>query len=331
MAEAVVPASGAESAAAAPLPMEEYECKICYNYFDLDRRAPKILECLHTFCEECLHTLHLREDRPWRIGCPVCRHRTPVPDYRIRNLPNNTKVTEALPLCVDSDPLPQDSLPPHPPPLHPALVSLRREEAAAAAAATTGASPGPAAPSSAVSTATTLSQDSVRYDSCQSCKRAALTTGCVCVVFSFLSMLVLLFMGLVFVHSHGSPPSPAGPICLSVASILAMFSVVVTWLICWLKYRPEHETGRSSAGSSRRSAELLVERARPFSANQSERRSDGAAGAAAHKCSCIGQRCTRRRCDNNNNKDNDNNNKSITFLSFTTPLHLRPAVSAPLA
>ncbi|KAI5098615.1 E3 ubiquitin-protein ligase RNF152-like [Silurus meridionalis] len=103
---------------------EEYECKICYNYFDLDRRAPKILECLHTFCEECLHALHLREERPWRVTCPVCRHRTPVPDYRIRNLPNNTKVTEDFPLRVDADadPVPQDALPPHPPPLHPALA-----------------------------------------------------------------------------------------------------------------------------------------------------------------------------------------------------------------
>ncbi|KAG7254351.1 hypothetical protein CRUP_013508 [Coryphaenoides rupestris] len=244
-----------------PVPYEEYECKICYNYFDLDRRAPKLLECLHTFCEECLNTLHVREERPWRISCPVCRHRTPVPDYRIQNLPNNTKVTEDFPLYMDSDPLPQDALPLHPPPLHPALVALRRggEEASAAASASVGAGSGSqATPSSTttVSTATTLSQDSVRYnDSCQSCKRVALTTGCVCVVFSFLSMLVLLFMGLIFVHSHSSPPSPAGPICLSVASILAMFSVVVTWLICWLKYRPDHDTGRASAtNNSRRNA-----------------------------------------------------------------------------
>uniref|UniRef100_A0A8D3BGE6 RING-type domain-containing protein n=1 Tax=Scophthalmus maximus TaxID=52904 RepID=A0A8D3BGE6_SCOMX len=202
--------------------------------------------------KECLNTLHLREERPWRVSCPVCRHRTPVPDYRVQNLPNNTKVTEDFPLYIDSDPLPQDALPPHPPPLHPALVALRREEASGASGAS-GASQ--ATPSTTVSTATTLSQDSVRYDSCQSCKRVALTTGCVCVIFSFLSMLVLLFMGLIFVHSHSIPPSPAGPICLSVASILAMFSVVVTWLICWLKYRPDHETGRSSATShSRRNA-----------------------------------------------------------------------------
>ncbi|XP_038672122.1 E3 ubiquitin-protein ligase RNF183 [Scyliorhinus canicula] len=223
----------------ATTPYEEYECKICYNYFDLDRRAPKMLECLHTFCEECLTTLHVREERPWRIACPICRHRTAVPDYRIHNLPNNTKVTEAFPLYVGADPLPQDVLPPtpqpqrpqaprhhqqpQPPSSRPGAAALPAQLAAPSAAAGSRQSPGPSAP----------------YESCQNCKRAALTAGCVCVVFSFLSMVVLLFTGLIFVNHYNSSPSPVGPICLSVASILALFSVVVTWVICWLKYRPE--------------------------------------------------------------------------------------------
>lgn len=221
---------------------EDLECKICYNYFDRDRRAPKILECLHTFCEECLHELHLREDRPWRVTCPVCRHRTPVPDYRIRHLPDNTKVAEEFPLraYADADPVPQDALPPHPPPLHPALAALSGTHAT---------------PSSTASTVTvTLSRDSVasRRERC-CCRRLALTAGCACVAFSLVSMLALLFAGLVFVHGKsGNRPPPAGPACLSAASVLAMVAVVVTWLLCWLKYRPEHEiTDRSS---SRRNA-----------------------------------------------------------------------------
>ncbi|KAG7278521.1 LOW QUALITY PROTEIN: hypothetical protein CRUP_004130 [Coryphaenoides rupestris] len=244
-----------------PVPYEEYECKICYNYFDLDRRAPKLLECLHTFCEECLNTLHVREERPWRISCPVCRHRTPVPDYRIQNLPNNTKVTEDFPLYMDSDPLPQDALPLHPPPLHPALVALRRggEEASAAASASVGAGSGSqATPSSTttVSTATTLSQDSVRYnDSCQSCKRVALTTGCV-----WRRLLLPVHAGAALHGPHlraqpQQPPVPGGahlPV-----GILAMFSVVVTWLICWLKYRPDHDTGRASATNNSREKRLI--------------------------------------------------------------------------
>ncbi|XP_062872964.1 RING finger protein 222 [Trichomycterus rosablanca] len=259
MADRAAVVGSGHGGSAAVLQYEEYECKICYNYYDLDRRAPKILECLHTFCEECLHALHLREERPWRVTCPVCRHRTPVPDYRIRNLPNNTKVTEDIPLRVDSDPVPQDALPPHPPPLHPALIALRRDDTSGASAPT-GTSRH-MTPSTTASTATTLSQDSVvsRRESCHEgcCRRLALTAGCACVAFSFVAMLALLFAGLVFVHGNSGVPSAAGPVCLSIASVLAMVAVVVTWLLCWLKYRPEHETGRISAtsnGSSRRNA-----------------------------------------------------------------------------
>ncbi|KAI4882220.1 hypothetical protein NFI96_006221 [Prochilodus magdalenae] len=259
------------------LTFEDSECKICYNYFDLDRRAPKLLECLHTFCAECLHALHLREERPWRVTCPVCRHRTRVPDCRIRALPCNTKAAARFPMCARADPLPQDALPPHPPPLHPALAALRRDEPSATASAGTSTSAGTSlgAGASTPSSATTLSRDSVSVSvsvSRPGCRRLALAAGCACVVFSFLAMLVLLFVGLVFVHGHGgggaggggggststTTSSSAGPVCLSVASVLAMVAVVVTWLLCWLKYRPERETGagRASATStgSRRSA-----------------------------------------------------------------------------
>ncbi|XP_037706269.1 RING finger protein 223-like [Choloepus didactylus] len=272
--------------------LEDYECKICYNYFDADRRAPKLLACLHTFCQECLSQLQLRaaaaaaaaSERPQRpppwhgppgtIACPVCRHRTPLPESRVHGLPNNTKLAEAFPLAlrVAHDPLPQDSLPPlgarrtapapvQPPTLAPALAPVAAPVPVPAQQpppAEEAASAGLRAPGG--------------YESCQNCKRAALTAGCVCVVFSFLSMVVLLFTGLIFVNHYGggggppggaappgaapaagSPtPSPVGPICLSVASILALFSVVVTWVICWLKYRPEGAAGGSAGGSGQR-------------------------------------------------------------------------------
>ncbi|XP_075793655.1 RING finger protein 228 [Pelodiscus sinensis] len=261
---------GPEEEAAAPS-YEDYECKICYNYFDLERRAPKLLECLHTFCQECLSQLHLRAAQrpppqpappgppgaaPWRAGasgticCPVCRHRTALPDQRVHSLPVNTKLAEAFPLQLRArDPLPQDRLPPAP---RPAAGSAPRPAPHEAGPQR----PGPRSSGGG-------------YESCQSCKRAALSAGCVCVVFSFLSMVVLLFTGLIFVNQYGgepgpggpASPSPVGPICLSVASILALFSVVVTWLICWLKYRPEAGAapgsgtprGRAAAAGGRRS------------------------------------------------------------------------------
>ncbi|XP_038002394.1 transcription initiation factor TFIID subunit 4-like [Motacilla alba alba] len=104
-------AVAAPPAAAAPS-SEDYECKICYNYFDLERRAPKLLECLHTFCQECLSQLHLRaaqhppaagaEPGPGRspggsLACPLCRHRTALPDHRVHGLPVNTKLAAACP------------------------------------------------------------------------------------------------------------------------------------------------------------------------------------------------------------------------------------------
>ncbi|XP_060049643.1 RING finger protein 225 [Erinaceus europaeus] len=216
--------------------LEDYECKICYNYFDADRRAPRLLACLHTFCQECLNQLQLRDASatnaatpPGAIACPVCRHRTALPASRVHGLPCNTKLADGCPPPTDR--LPQ---PPPAPPAAPAPPAPRARLRA----------PGAPAP-------------------CQDCKRAALTAGCVCVVFSFLSMVVLLFTGLIFINHYGgaggpggaapaaagSPvpsPSPVGPICLSVASVLALFSVVVTWVICWLKYRPE---GAGAAGA----------------------------------------------------------------------------------
>ncbi|XP_056248549.1 E3 ubiquitin-protein ligase RNF186-like [Seriola aureovittata] len=194
-------------------PSEEYECKICYNYFDLDQHTPKLLACSHTFCQECLDALHSRDGRRWRVSCPVCRHRTPVPEYRIHNLPDNTAVTEALPLTK-----------------HECMNSVNTEDHT-----------GPPVSLAA-------SQES--NDSCQTCKQVAFTTGCVCAIFSFLSMVVLLFLGLIFVHNFNNPTSPVGPVCLFVASVLALFSLILTWLICMLKYRPETEASNFSSLNS---------------------------------------------------------------------------------
>ncbi|XP_070830790.1 RING finger protein 228-like [Chaetodon trifascialis] len=186
---------------------EEHECKICYNYFDLDRHTPKLLGCSHTFCQACLDALHSREGRGWRIGCPVCRHRTPVPEYRVHNLPDNTALTDVLPLKR-----------------HPS--------------STTDVQTGPAV--------SPLASEETN-DSCQTCKHVAFATGCVCAIFSFLSMVVLLFLGLIFVHNFNNTTPPVGPICLFVASVLALLSLILTWLMCMLSYRPETEASSISS------------------------------------------------------------------------------------
>lgn len=194
-----VPPAGTDS-----LLCDEYECKICYNDFDLGRHIPKLLSCSHTFCQECLEALHSLEGRRWRIGCPLCRHRTPVPEYRVPALPDNTALIETLP---PSKLKPDDGTDP------------------------------------VVSAAT--SRES--RNSCQTCKQVAFTATCVCAMLSFLSMVVLLMVGLIFVHNFNKSTSPVGPLCLFVASVLALLSLIFTWLMCMLKYRPETDAGQFSS------------------------------------------------------------------------------------
>ncbi|XP_053386239.1 uncharacterized protein LOC128550699 [Mercenaria mercenaria] len=56
------------------------QCPICFEKF----RDPKGLECLHTFCESCIHEyiIKLEEERNILDGieCPLCRHITIVKD-----------------------------------------------------------------------------------------------------------------------------------------------------------------------------------------------------------------------------------------------------------
>ncbi|CAJ1072153.1 E3 ubiquitin-protein ligase RNF186-like [Xyrichtys novacula] len=66
-------------------PGEENECKICYNSFDLDLHTPKVLDCSHAFCQECLDTLCAQGGRGWSIDCPLCRVRTHVPVNNLRD------------------------------------------------------------------------------------------------------------------------------------------------------------------------------------------------------------------------------------------------------
>lgn len=191
--------SSAELGATDPLPGEDLECKICYNQYDLERRAPKVLDCSHTFCQECLEAVHSRRGAGWRLSCPVCRHRTPVPEHRVQNLPDDAAVAATLPLQMQQRPHARDA----------------HTGAAPAEPAAGGGGGGGSA-----------------------CHQFTLATGCVCATFSFLSMAALLFAGLVLVHNFSG--KPAGALCLSAASALALLTLILTWLMCVLQHR--HET-----------------------------------------------------------------------------------------
>ncbi|XP_028329319.1 E3 ubiquitin-protein ligase RNF186-like [Gouania willdenowi] len=185
---------------------DEYECKICFNLFDLDRHSPKALSCSHTFCRECLDTLYRREGRGWRIGCPLCRHRTAVPDHRVDNLSDNAALTGTL--------------------------HFKNPVYSSSSSDTRGAE------RQYVSSTVSLDTD----DGFDTCTHVAFAISCVCVIFSVLAMVVLLFLGLIFVHNFHHIESSFGPVCLFAASVLALFSLILTWLICMLKSRPETDT-----------------------------------------------------------------------------------------
>ena len=62
---------------------EQLNCSIClYTYTN-----PKLLQCFHVYCKECLVCLVARDQRgKLSLTCPNCRQATPVPDTGVSGL-----------------------------------------------------------------------------------------------------------------------------------------------------------------------------------------------------------------------------------------------------
>ncbi|XP_038066474.1 E3 ubiquitin-protein ligase TRIM56-like [Patiria miniata] len=69
------------------------ECSICQDRYD----KPKILACLHSFCEKCLVDYHSGRyhDSP-RIPCPLCRQETVLPQKGVSALKTNFFITSLM-------------------------------------------------------------------------------------------------------------------------------------------------------------------------------------------------------------------------------------------
>ncbi|KAJ7324878.1 hypothetical protein JRQ81_017898 [Phrynocephalus forsythii] len=215
-----------DETASPALSSEEQECRICYNPFDPEARAPKMLECLHTFCLACLKQMCRHQAR--RVGggagaggaldvslaCPLCRHRTALSEDRLRLLPVNRKLLPPPPERLQVLPLAEASSRPILQRPLPAPGGQRRESPtrapAAAAAACYAPEPPPPPPPS-------RSQE-VR------------TVRCVCLVFTFFSLMVVSITGPLFLNYSGWVELFMVSLFLVVAIVLALFSVVPYFL-----------------------------------------------------------------------------------------------------
>ncbi|XP_058482149.1 RING finger domain-containing protein [Solea solea] len=102
----VVPAhQQGDPAVAASIPGDpmDVECPICYQEYNQYNKCPRMLECLHVFCTECLQRIQLCRfeppdpHSPPAIPCPLCRHLTPLESGDALTLPCNSRILARLP------------------------------------------------------------------------------------------------------------------------------------------------------------------------------------------------------------------------------------------
>ena len=64
-------------------------CQYCNNIYN----NPKILNCLHSLCKECITKLQ-QDEKATSIVCPTCNESTPWPEKGVSSLPSNIRLRE---------------------------------------------------------------------------------------------------------------------------------------------------------------------------------------------------------------------------------------------
>lgn len=78
----------------------DLECAICFSQFNNVFRCPKMLQCRHTFCLECLARINVKSAQPDAIQCPLCRSLTPLPALGLPRLATDSDVLSYLPATM---------------------------------------------------------------------------------------------------------------------------------------------------------------------------------------------------------------------------------------
>lgn len=78
----------------------DLECSICFSQFNNVFRCPKMLQCKHTFCLECLARINVKSAQPNAIQCPLCRGLTPLPALGLPRLATDSDVLSYLPAAM---------------------------------------------------------------------------------------------------------------------------------------------------------------------------------------------------------------------------------------
>ncbi|GCC40128.1 hypothetical protein chiPu_0024235 [Chiloscyllium punctatum] len=67
---------------------EEQECPICIERYDSGTHKQALLNCNHSFCDSCVKSImeEAAVSNTSQICCPICRQRTPMPEWEIRQL-----------------------------------------------------------------------------------------------------------------------------------------------------------------------------------------------------------------------------------------------------
>ncbi|KAI5086630.1 RING finger protein 223-like, partial [Silurus meridionalis] len=77
--------------------LPDLECAVCFSQFNNVFNTPKVLQCGHTFCLECLARINIKSSQPDSLQCPLCRAYTPVPTLGLPKLATDIVVLSCLP------------------------------------------------------------------------------------------------------------------------------------------------------------------------------------------------------------------------------------------